>query len=125
MAGYSAFVHGHEDPLLDDVQMALSLWQRFRGLMMRRDLPAGSGLYFPDCTSIHCFFMRFPIDVAWLDEDGRVVKLVPGLRPWRVSASRRAHGVLEMRAGCAADFGLEVGDRVRFVAGRGTEATAR
>src|SRR5437660_6063403 len=75
---------------------------RMRGLLGRRSLPEGEGLLLEPAPSIHTAFMRFPIDVVFLDAQMRVVKLVPHLRPWRTASSRRAHAVLELAAGeCA------------------------
>ena len=56
------------------------------------------------------FFMRFPIDVVFLDRDWRVVGIRHGLRPWRVAGARRAAAALELPAGAAAAAGLEEGD---------------
>jgi hypothetical protein len=60
--------------------------------------------------SVHMFFMRFPIDVVFLDRDRRVVGVRHGLRPWRVAGARRAVAALELPAGAAAAAGLERGD---------------
>jgi len=81
------------------------------GLMGRRELPDGSGLYLRPCSSIHMFFMRFPIDVAFVDKDFRVVRLYHGLRPWRVSrVVRRAKAAIELPSGALARAGVGVGD---------------
>jgi hypothetical protein len=100
--------------LLDRCEAALTSWQRFRGLMLRRELPEGHGLYFPGVSSIHMFFMRFPIDVAYLDAEGRIIKLVQNLKPWRLSACFGAAGLLEMPAGLAARAGLQPGALLRI-----------
>ena len=63
-------------------------WQRFMGLMGRRELGADAGLCLRPCSSIHMFFMRFPLDVAFVDGDGRVVRLYHGLRPYADIACR-------------------------------------
>jgi len=99
--------------LLRDVVAAQRLLPRFLGLMGRRGLPAGSGLYLPRCSSIHMFFMRFPIDVVYL-ADGVVKKVVDGLRPWRISWCPGADSVLEAPAGWARRVGLRTGARLRL-----------
>jgi uncharacterized membrane protein (UPF0127 family) len=101
------------DVILDRCEIALGSWQRFRGLMLRRELPDGHGLYFPGVSSIHMCFMRFAIDAAYLDREGRVVKLVEHLKPWRFSACFGAAGILEMPAGLAGRTGLTAGDVLR------------
>jgi len=80
-------------------RVADSFLTRFRGLVGRVVLPPGEGLLFPRTRSVHTHFMRFPIDIVFLDDDDRVVRLVPGLRPWRGAAERDARAVLELAAG--------------------------
>jgi uncharacterized membrane protein (UPF0127 family) len=64
-------------------------------------------------------FMRFPIDVLFVDRAGRVVRTVPDLRPWvPVVAARGAKEVVELRAGTIADSGTQAGDDLVFEDGR-------
>lgn len=81
---------------------------RMRGLLGRRALPAGEGLLLHPTASVHTAFMRFPIDVVFLDRDLRVVKLVESLRPWRMASARRARSTLELATGQAAARGIRV-----------------
>lgn len=92
---------------------------RLRGLIGRRGLVAGEGLYLPGTNGVHMFFMRFAIDVVFLGgsrEDGarRVVALRQNLRPWigLVPWVRGARGAVEVPAGSLAGSGLSVGDYV-------------
>jgi hypothetical protein len=93
-----------------NVRIAKSMWARFWGLMGRRSLPGDEGLWIAPCSSVHTFFMRFPIDVVFLDRGGRVVKIVAAMKPWRAAVGGSgAHSVLELNAGKAAGA-VEVGD---------------
>jgi uncharacterized protein len=95
------------------VVMADNPWQRFKGLMGKRELAAGSGLCLRPCSSIHMFFMRIPLDVVFMDKDGTIVRIYPSLRPWRVTrVIRNAKACLELPAGTVAVAGLQVGDRL-------------
>ncbi len=92
---------------------------RLRGLIGRRDLAAGEGLYLPGTNGVHMFFMRFAIDVVFVGparEDGarRVVALKPNLKPWTgfVLYVRGAKGAVEIPAGSLSGSGLSVGDYV-------------
>ncbi len=96
-------------------QLASSLVTRLVGLMFRRSLEPGAGLYFPGTSSIHSFCMRFRFDAIFLDADGRVVKIVPAMRPWRVAfGGRGAKDTLELPAGVAASSGTEPGDQFAY-----------
>jgi len=85
---------------------------RMRGLLGRRALPSGEGILLRPASSVHTAFMRFPIDVVFLDGDLAVLKVVPKLRPWRSASRRRANAVLELRAGECERRGVRVGDRL-------------
>jgi uncharacterized membrane protein (UPF0127 family) len=95
------------------VEKAESHWARFMGLMGRRGLPEGGGMLITPCSSVQTSFMRFSIDVVFLDRDGQVVKVVPKMKPYRGAfGGRGAHSVLELPAGAAADGVIAVGDRL-------------
>jgi uncharacterized protein len=87
-------------------------WSRMRGLLGRRTLPAGEGILLRPASSVHMFFMRFAIDVVWLDRDLRVLDVRRNLRPWRTAARRGARAALELAAGESEQVGLRVGDRL-------------
>jgi uncharacterized membrane protein (UPF0127 family) len=87
-----------------------SSFARMRGLLGRDGLEPGSGMLIDAAPSVHMFFMRFPIDVIFLDRDWTVVRVVRSLKPWRVAGARRAVAALEVPAGAAAEAGVEKGD---------------
>ena len=99
----------------EDVTLATSMWSRFWGLMGRRDLPDGHGLLIDPCSSIHMFFMRFPLDVVFLDDEGRVKKVVAGIKPWRAALGGGGKKALELAAGAAAKANVETGDELAVV----------
>lgn len=98
------------DTVATDLEVARSQWQRMRGLLGRDGLASGGGMRFDGTNSIHMMFMRFPIDVLYLDRNHRVVKLVHELAPWRFSAAWRAKATIELPAGTLRAHGVEVGD---------------
>jgi hypothetical protein len=83
-----------------------------KGLLGRKGLDAGEGLLIRPASSIHMFFMRFPIDAVFLDRDLAVRKVVAGLKPWRIAFARGAKSVVELSAGEAARRGIGPGDRL-------------
>ena len=66
-----------------------------------RVMPTGTALLFPGCASVHTAWMRMPIDVVFLDADGRALAVRQRLGPWRVARCRGAAAVLECPAGAA------------------------
>jgi uncharacterized protein len=100
----------------DHVEVADSVLSRFRGLMFRDHLPEGHGLALRPCKSIHMFFMRFPLDVVFVDGDGRVVRVLDAIRPWRMSSMvRGAKAAIELPAGTAARTGVRPGTVVHMI----------
>lgn len=101
--------------LAEKVERATSFFARLRGLMGRASLPEGEVLSIEPCNSIHTFFMRFSIDAAFLAKDGRLVRAISRLRPWRatrvyLSAAR----VVELPAGTLERTGTREGDVLSF-----------
>ena len=95
--------------------LAVTAWTRTKGLLGRSSLDPDEGLWIQPTGSIHMWFMRFPIDVVYLDSELRVTKVVHGLAPWRFSAGRRARSVVELAAGTSARAGLTAGARLSLV----------
>jgi uncharacterized protein len=93
-------------------EVAAAMLDRMRGLLGRKGLDAGQGLLITRTSSIHTFFMRFPIDAVFLDRDLRVRKIVRELSPFRTAWSRGSKSVLELAAGEAARAGIETGSRL-------------
>jgi uncharacterized protein len=89
--------------------VADSAWTRLRGLLGRKGLAPDEGILIRPAGSVHTMFMRFPIDVVFLDRDLRVLKVTRALGPWRASGARGAKCVLETAAN-AAD--VEPGERL-------------
>jgi uncharacterized protein len=99
----------------ENVEIAATAWRRFMGLMFRADLPPGHGLLLSPCNSIHMFFMRIPLDVAFLDRDGAVLRAYHGIRPWRISRIvRGAKTAVELRAGTLHEAGVGKGTVLRL-----------
>jgi hypothetical protein len=99
----------------DRIRVARSLGDRMVGLLRTPSLEFGEGLWIERTSSIHMFFMRYPIDAVFVAADGRVTKVVLNLKPWRVVWwARGARDCLELPAGGAAAAGIVVGDRLRL-----------
>jgi uncharacterized protein len=95
------------------VQTASGPWSSFAGLMLKKELPSGHGLLFQPARGIHTHFMRFPIDLIFLDDANRVIKIRDTMVPWRFEFTSAA-GVVEMNAGVAKAMDVRPGDQLRF-----------
>lgn len=94
------------------LRIAHGFWGKLRGLMWTSGPRPGEALLLQHCASVHTCFLLKALDLAYLDHDGVIVRLVPRLRPWRVSRCRDAVHTLELQRGAIAAFGLAVGQRI-------------
>jgi uncharacterized membrane protein (UPF0127 family) len=102
--------------LAEEARVAVRALDRMKGLLGRAELPSGQALVIRPCTSIHTLFMRFPIDVLFLDEAGGVLRAIRDLQPWRLTRIYpRASCVAELPAGVLQRTGTDEGDLVRLV----------
>ena len=92
---------------------------RMRGLLGRDELPAGEGLLLKPAPSVHTCFMRFPIDVVFLDGGMRVLSVSTDLAPWRFAGKRGTRAVLELAAGEAGRRGIREGVALRLADAEG------
>jgi len=100
-------------PLITHGELAETFWARLRGLMGRSTLGEGEGLVLKGDSSIHSFFMRFPIDVVYADRAGCVVRLDLAMPPNRVGPLvRQAAYILELPVGVIQATGTSVGDQL-------------
>ncbi len=95
-----------------EIEIANSFLSRLRGLMMRSHLDRGTGLFLAPCNSIHMFFMRFAIDVVYLDKEFCIKKIARNVLPWiGMSFCFGAWGALELPSGEAERLKLAVGQK--------------
>jgi uncharacterized membrane protein (UPF0127 family) len=109
-------------PVADVVEMADTRKTRRRGLLGRDGLESNAALMLVPCALIHTAFMRFPIDLVFIDRDGCAVHTASRVRPWRVSMALRARAVIELPAGRLDDGQVEIGDRLYLAPARLAEA---
>jgi len=101
------------------IEEAATAVARGRGLMGRPGLAEGAGMLIGGglipLMWIHTFFMRFPIDLVFLDRADRIVQIAPNVKPWRLTAPVfGARAVLELEAGAAARNSSHPGDEIKF-----------
>jgi hypothetical protein len=98
----------------DAVDIADTAAARNRGLLKHTGLADGEGLWIVPCEAIHTFWMKFAIDVVFLDKNKKVTKVVAHLKPSRLAMSWRARSVVELPAGRAAATRTEPGDQLEI-----------
>jgi uncharacterized protein len=122
-SGY-AFNQTRQSFLATEVRVANTHFQRLMGLMgtPRGSLHTGCALWIQPCHGVHTMFMRYPIDVVYLDRDFRVVKLEENVRPWRVTpVIVESATVLELPAHTVFNTGTKVGDVLEIKLGQGEQ----
>jgi len=94
--------------------IASTFWQRFVGWQFRGRPDSDDGLLIVPCNSVHTCFVRFPIDILFLDRVGVVLDVRRNLRPWRLALGPRdTHAVVEILPGTS---GVQPGDMLRLTA---------
>ncbi len=88
--------------------------KRNTGLLKHRGLEPGHGLWIVPCEGVHTFFMKFAIDVVYIDRKRRVKKVVRGLAPWRASLCVTAHSVIELPVGAIDRTATQKGDQLEW-----------
>ena len=99
--------------IVGNLLVADCFWSRLKGLMGKRDMLENDGLLIVPCNSVHSMFMRFPIDLLFLDRDLNIIKIIESFKPWKATPIfRGCHQVIELRAGVAAKKGVSANDKL-------------
>jgi uncharacterized membrane protein (UPF0127 family) len=107
---YSITVRRTGEKIASRALLADGHLSRLKGLLGKRRLDQGEALIIRPCWSIHTWFMRFPLDVLFVDKEGRVRKIVRAMGPWRLAFSRGSADALEFEAGALDSTDLREGD---------------
>lgn len=100
--------------LASQAEVAETSAARSKGLLGRTSLPVGAGLWIVPCESVHTFFMKFSIDLVYIDRHRRVKKVRSSVPPWRLSACLSARSIIELPAGTILHTQTEPGDQLEF-----------
>lgn len=103
--------------ITDNAQRADNFFTRFKGLMFVKEIEDNYALHITPCNQIHMLNMRFALDVIYLDQNGRVVKIDENIQPGKICKTvRNAKSVIEMKASAAAKLGINQGDVLEITA---------
>lgn len=98
-----------------NARLATSFWARLKGLLGRSQLPQGEALILKPCSSVHCCFMRFTIDVIFINQHNKVIHLQENMAPWRFSPFvSHAKAAIELPAGSIQRHGIVLDDTLLF-----------
>ncbi len=100
--------------LATSMEVASTSSKRSKGLLGRQSLSDGEGLWICPCEAVHTFWMRFSIDLVYLDRKNRIRKLLSAVPPWRLSGCLLAHSVLELPSGTIRETRTQRGDALEF-----------
>lgn len=110
-----AFNVTQQRTLAEVLSVADSFFRSLIGLMGRPRLDTGHGLWIVPCQSVHTFWMRFSIDVVFLDQHHKVIDLIESLKPFRISRHlSKASGVIELPVGAIKTSRTQIGDEIRI-----------
>ena len=105
----------NKTPLVSDGYLAKSLMEKMKGLLGTHELKSDEALLIPDCKQVHTYFMKYTIDVVFLDSEFKVLKKQT-LKPWKISPwILNAKAVLELPEGFADQKSIEVGDSLEVL----------
>lgn len=101
--------------MAEDVLIAGSFFKRIKGLLGRRNLDKGQALIITPCNSIHTVFMRFPIDVLFVDKTNKVIQALPDVKPFKFTGIYfQANEVIELPCETIKNSLTSIGDQLSF-----------
>lgn len=114
MKSAAFLIEGRATAVGEKIAVADNSFSRFLGLMGRRSIEPGSGMWITPSSGVHTFWMRMRIDVVALDSEMRVINVWHAVRPWRLcGVSLKTRSILELPAGHIQSCGIERGDVMR------------
>lgn len=101
--------------ILEDLEVANTFLKRFLGLLNKPCPQWKEGLVFYNCSSIHMFFMRYSIGVLFMDANGKAMKIIDTLKPWRIASCLGATITIETAPGFWSKSNIKVGDQLELL----------
>ncbi len=101
--------------IIQKAKIADNFFSRLFGLMFRKNMAENEALIFYHAASIHTFFMRFSIDLVFLDKENKIIKISKALKPWRVSFCLKSSITIELPPHKASQNSLKEGDILEII----------
>jgi uncharacterized membrane protein (UPF0127 family) len=107
---------GSGKTIATNVNQAYRFFKRLKGLMFTKELHSGAGLHIKPCPSVHTFFMKYAIDILYLDKANVVIAIDEALAPGKVGKHYKgAVSVVELSVGSVTASETEVGQSLKFI----------
>ncbi|HNW26677.1 MAG TPA: DUF192 domain-containing protein [Candidatus Gastranaerophilaceae bacterium] len=101
--------------IAERAEVAKSFFSRTVGLILKKTLKEGEGLVIKPCFSIHTFFMKFAIDVLFVNKKNEIVALYENVKPWRILPVHfNSYYVVELPSGTISSTNISKGDSIKF-----------
>lgn len=101
--------------IANKIGLANTMFSRFIGLISKKSIDENEGILLTPCNSIHMMFMKFPIDVVFLDKRNKVIKIIENIQPWKISPIVfKAQSVLELSSGTVSKKNIKIDDILDF-----------
>ncbi len=97
-----------------NICVAETFFTRLKGLLGTASLTDNQGMLLRNCNSVHMVGMRYALDIVYLNSEGRILKLVENLQPWRASICWAAQDTLEVKAGTISRTKWQIGEYLRW-----------
>ncbi|WP_087972492.1 DUF192 domain-containing protein [Oceanobacillus rekensis] len=105
-----------DEVIAERVDGAYTFWSRFKGLMLTESMPENGALHITPCTAIHTFFMKFSIDIIYLNKEKEIVGIEEDLEPGKIGKKfMNVKSVIELSAGTIRNTPTVVGQKVDLV----------
>jgi len=106
----------NEKMVLSNINVADSFFDRLRGLMLKRETGEYEGLFIPNCNWVHTLFMRFSLDIVYLNKNNTICHIDAGVKPWRFCLPVfGARSILELNSGVVDKLSLQEGDVLKCI----------
>lgn len=106
----------HEVLINDEVfqiEIANSFIERLVGLLLHKTLDEKNGLLLKNCKQVHTFFMKFPIDVIFIDKNNKIIHFESDMNKNRISKFiKNASKILELKAGTVNKYNIKINDSI-------------
>lgn len=109
------YLEKNQKVVINNVKVADTFIGRLNGLMFKKSIERDFALVISPCNSIHMFFMKFPLDVLFVDKNNKIVGVNKEIKPWRMSKLYpNASYVVEMSSGIIKEYEICIGDTIKI-----------